>query len=176
MVLFLKHYSILGKRLSNVTQSADHGINMARSVMLIELEKFEGVVLFATNFVENYDTAFVRRLLHFVQFDMPDEQARKHLFQVHIPDELPLEEGIGLDELAQLTDHFSGGDICNVVLKSAAKAANQDLPDNEKAVMKQHFIDSIDEISESKKLIKGNNLPANIVKKLSEAPHADKTS
>jgi SpoVK/Ycf46/Vps4 family AAA+-type ATPase len=142
--------SILGRRLTQISQSADHGINMARSVMLIELEKFDGVVVFSTNLLKSYDKAFARRLLHFVQFDMPDHQARQTLFQVHIPKELPLESIVSLDTLAALTDGFSGGDIRNVVLKSAALAAIQNVPDNDKILTMQYFIDSINEISASK--------------------------
>lgn len=38
--------SILGKRLSNVSQSTDHAVNVSRSVMLLELDSFRGVTLF----------------------------------------------------------------------------------------------------------------------------------
>ena len=123
---------------------------MARSVMLIELEKFDGVVIFSTNLLKSYDKAFARRLLHFVRFDMPDHQARHQLFQVHIPKELPLDNTVSLDSLAALTEGFSGGDIRNVVLKTAAFAANQEIPDNEKFLTMQYFINSINEISASK--------------------------
>ena len=52
--------SFLSKRLSNITQSADYGVNITRSVMLLELEKFDGIVIFTTNLLENYDEAFKR--------------------------------------------------------------------------------------------------------------------
>ncbi|MDM8555813.1 ATP-binding protein [Desulfococcaceae bacterium HSG7] len=164
VIFFDEADSILGKRLSSVTQSADHGINMARSVMLIELEKFDGVVIFATNFVKNYDSAFARRLLHFVKFDMPDHENRYRLFQIHIPEELPLEKNVCLDELARLTVGFSGGDIRNVILKTAAKAANQNLPDAEKKLSREHFIDSIEEINESKRDISGGGELSKLIK------------
>ena len=57
--------SFLSKRLSNITQSADYGVNITRSVMLLELEKFDGIVIFTTNLLENYDEAFKRRILSF---------------------------------------------------------------------------------------------------------------
>lgn len=44
--------TLLGARLSSVTQGIDNEINAMRSTLLIELERFDGVVLFATNFAK----------------------------------------------------------------------------------------------------------------------------
>ena len=65
--------SILGKRLSNVSQSTDHAVNVSRSVMLLELDSFKGVTLFATNFMSNYDSAFVRRIIGHIEMPLPTE-------------------------------------------------------------------------------------------------------
>lgn len=46
VLIFDEADSFLGKRLSSVTQSADYGVNITRSVLLMELEKFSGVVVF----------------------------------------------------------------------------------------------------------------------------------
>jgi SpoVK/Ycf46/Vps4 family AAA+-type ATPase len=120
--------------------------------MLIELERFAGIVIFATNFIENYDIAFARRLLHFVRFDLPDEDSRKKIFEVHLPKEFlrVFEDSVSIDALANLTDGFSGGDIRNVVLKTAAKAASQDLPDTEKTIKQEYFLNSTNEVKEAK--------------------------
>ena len=45
VLVFDEADSFLGKRLSSVTQSADYGVNITRSVLLLELEKFDGVVI-----------------------------------------------------------------------------------------------------------------------------------
>ena len=52
MLIFDEADSFLGKRLTSVTQSADYGVNITRSVLLMELEKFAGVVVFTTNLKE----------------------------------------------------------------------------------------------------------------------------
>jgi SpoVK/Ycf46/Vps4 family AAA+-type ATPase len=154
VIFFDEADSILGKRLSSVIQSADHAVNMSRSVMLIELEKFNGVIIFATNFIQNYDPAFARRLLHFVKFDLPDLESRAKIFKIHLPEELPVDwEDLSLEKLAELADGFNGGDIKNVVMKSAAKAASQNLPDDKKIVRASYFIESINEIRQTKNLI-----------------------
>ena len=117
--------SILGKRLTNVTQSADHGVNVSRSVMLLELNHFDGVVIFATNLAKNYDAAFERRILAHIEMPLPDEACLRRLFQLHLPEELPKKE-IDFEVLSQKSKGLSGGDILNVVLKSASKAVGRE--------------------------------------------------
>ncbi len=41
--------------------------------MLLQLDKFDGVVIFATNLAKNYDGAFVRRILAHIEFELPDK-------------------------------------------------------------------------------------------------------
>ena len=81
VLIFDEADSFLGKRLSSVTQSADYGVNIARSVMLMELEKYDGVVVFTTNLLEHYDEAFKRRILLSDYFDLPDEAARTQIWK-----------------------------------------------------------------------------------------------
>ena len=54
ILVFDEADSFLGKRLTSITQSADYGVNITRSVMLMELERFKGIVIFTTNLIKNY--------------------------------------------------------------------------------------------------------------------------
>ena len=58
VLFFYEADTLLGARLSNVTQGIDNEVNSLRSTLLIELEKFEGIVIFATNFEKNYDIIY----------------------------------------------------------------------------------------------------------------------
>lgn len=121
--------SILGRRLSNITQSTDHAVNVSRSVMLLELDRFSGVTIFATNLASNYDTAFVRRILGHVEMPLPDAEARARLWRSHIPSRMP----VALDEadwvrLVAETDGLAGGDILNCVVSAASQAIERDGP------------------------------------------------
>jgi hypothetical protein len=49
VLVFNEADSILGSRLSNVTQSSDHSVNVSRAVMLSQLDAFGGLVVFTTN-------------------------------------------------------------------------------------------------------------------------------
>jgi SpoVK/Ycf46/Vps4 family AAA+-type ATPase len=114
--------SILGKRLTNVTQSSDHGVNVSRSVMLLQLDKFDGVVIFATNLAKNYDGAFVRRILAHIEFELPDKECRIKLWEYLLPKEIPTTEDISLELLGNESEDLTGGDILNVVISAASRA------------------------------------------------------
>lgn len=119
--------SFLGKRIEDVKSSSDQAINSLRSQMLILLENFDGVVIFATNLAKNYDRAFESRILKHIHFDLPDAEGRKKIIDITIPSKAPLKEGINKEELcsklAEIAEGFSGREIKNAVLESLTFAA-----------------------------------------------------
>ena len=119
LLIFDEADSFLGKRLSSVTQSADYGVNITRSVLLMELEKFNGVVVFTTNLINNYDEAFKRRILLSVYFDMPDKKARLQIWKLHLSDKMPLATDVTAENLAGRYDNISGADIKDMVFYAA---------------------------------------------------------
>ena len=101
--------SLLSKRLTNVTQGSEQAINSMRSQILICLEQFHGIVIFATNLVVNYDKAFLTRLIS-IEFEIPGFEERKSIWTVHIrpiadgkPHKLriPLSDDVNINELAE---------------------------------------------------------------------------
>lgn len=126
VLIFDEADSFLGKRLTNVSTAADYGINITRSVMLIELEKFQGVIIFTTNFISNYDIAFKRRILASIEFKLPDEKGRAHIWSTHIPDELPLSPGITPMALAYKYGGTTGADIKDIVLFAAVNCLEKE--------------------------------------------------
>lgn len=126
VLIFDEADSFLGKRLSSVTQSADYGVNITRSVLLMELEKFSGVVVFTTNLISNYDEAFKRRILLSVYFDMPDEKARLQIWKLHLSDKMPLSDDVTAESLAGRYDKVSGADIKDMVFYAALYALEKE--------------------------------------------------
>jgi SpoVK/Ycf46/Vps4 family AAA+-type ATPase len=120
--------SILGKRLTSVTQSADHGVNVSRSVMLLQLDAFDGVVVFATNLAQNYDGAFVRRIAAHIEFELPDFGCRTRLWAKLVPTQLPREDGVTPIWLSEQSDGLSGGDMLNALIAAATRAVARDAP------------------------------------------------
>lgn len=113
--------SLLSKRLTEVNSGSEQAINSMRSQLLICLEQFRGIVIFATNLVENYDKAFETRVRH-VHFPMPDEKCRCEIWQQHLPPELPLSADVSVDELAKVDD-VCGREIREAVIDGANRVA-----------------------------------------------------
>lgn len=123
--------SFLGKRIENVTQGSDQALNSLRSQMLILLEEFEGVVLFATNLVTNFDAAFESRILKHIRFELPNQEARAAIIKKMLPSRLPLVETFTDDQImeaAALIDGFSGREIKGAVLELLLTKADKDNP------------------------------------------------
>jgi SpoVK/Ycf46/Vps4 family AAA+-type ATPase len=128
--------SILGRRLTNVTQSADHGVNASRSVMLKQLDEFDGIVVFATNLARNYDGAFVRRILMHVYVAPPDESCRLLLWRRMISPKVPGVEAVDFATLAKESDGLTGGLIKNATLLALSELAEQ--PCSERRLSTDH--------------------------------------
>jgi ATP-dependent 26S proteasome regulatory subunit len=147
-VLFIDEAdSLLSKRLTNVTQGSEQAINSMRSQLLIEIEKYSGVVIFATNLAQNYDEAFVTRIRS-IRFQKPDENLRKKLWQIMLLPELPLDSAINVDELAKIED-VVGRDIKNAVVKSAIKVA----VNNTDVITQEVIVETVKDIVASNLLV-----------------------
>ena len=125
--------AILSKRVTNMTQAVDVSVNQTRSVMLMLMNEFQDFIIFATNFIENFDPAFMRRISVHVKFELPDEDCRKKLWQKYIPAELP--NNIDVEEIAKKFSGISGSDIANAMLNSAFKAARMNLNELDKKIV-----------------------------------------
>ena len=111
--------SFLGKRIQNVTQGSEQALNSLRSQMLIQLEQYSGVVLFATNLVTNFDRAFESRILKHIRFELPNKEARTAIIRKMLPAKLPLSKEITDEDINQasaMIDGFSGREIKNAIL------------------------------------------------------------
>lgn len=143
-VLFIDESdSLLSKRLTDVTQGSEQAINSMRSQLLISLERFRGIVVFATNLIENYDPAFETRVRN-IYFPMPDQTCRNLIWKTLLVDELPLHEDLSTEKLAEI-DEVCGRDIRNAIVDAAYTVAMnkgraigyQDLSDALHAVKKR---------------------------------------
>lgn len=126
-VLFIDEAdSLLSKRLKEVSQGSEQAINSMRSQLLICLERFKGIVIFATNLVENYDKGFETRIRH-VEFPMPHAECRLRIWKNHLPEELPLAPDVTVEALAQIED-VCGRDIKNAVIDAAIRVFRGNRP------------------------------------------------
>lgn len=118
--------SFLSKRVNNAETGSEKHYNRMSNEIFQLLEDFDGVVIFATNLVTDFDKAFKSRILSFIEFTLPDEKTRKRLIQSMIPSKLPLANPItdyDLEILASASDGFSGREIRKALLTSLSEAA-----------------------------------------------------
>jgi len=155
LLFFDEADSFLGKRISNVSSSSDQAVNSLRSQLLILLENFEGIVIFATNLIKNYDKAFESRIFKHLKFDLPDENHRKLIIEKSIPQKVPFENNqrlneVQLTELAKITEGLSGRYIKNGILNALTNAVLE----KREYVTYQDFKESCENLAKTIKDIK----------------------
>lgn len=91
------------------------------NVLLQELERFEGVVILATNNVSVLDPALESRCALRLRFPMPGPAERERIFRAHLPPEYSLGPDVDLRLLAERYP-LSGRTIKNVILGAARRA------------------------------------------------------
>ena len=144
IIFFDEADALLSKRVTDMSNSTDVSVNQTRSVLLTLINEFDGLILFATNCLSNYDPAFMRRISKHIKFDLPDEKNRLKLWKLYIPKEMPTDADVNV--LAEKYPNVSGSDISNAVFSASLKAARKDDP----IVKQAYFEDAIAKIIESK--------------------------
>ena len=93
-------------------------------------------VIGTSNRPEKIDPAILRtgRMDKMVYIPMPDVEARKELFKIHLADRY-CDESIDLDELAKQSDGYVASDISFMVNASALEAAMADVPISQELVI-----------------------------------------
>lgn len=124
--------SLLSKRMVNVTDPSGQAMNSMRSQLLISLEKFHGIVIFATNLAVNYDQAFVSRLIN-IEFTLPDAVMRTRIWEAHLRPQqetgrpqnhilrIPLADDVDTTQLGEKFE-FCGRDIRSAVVDACVDA------------------------------------------------------
>ncbi|HIW33022.1 MAG TPA: AAA family ATPase [Candidatus Paenibacillus intestinavium] len=143
--------AVFGKR-SEVKDAHDKYANMETSYLLQKMEEYDGLTILATNFSQNLDDAFMRRIQYIIKFPFPDAVQREQLWRSIIPSHMPMEP-LDIPFLAK-TFELSGGPIKNIVLTAAYLVAQ----DGKKLSM-QHFIEAaIQEYKKTGKLLMKDRL------------------
>ena len=90
------------------------------------IEELNGVtVLGATNRIDLLDKSLTGVFDLKFEMPLPDVKTREKIFEIILKDK-PLDKDINLNELAKLTENFTGGDISFVCRRAAMKALKRD--------------------------------------------------
>ena len=141
--------AIFGKR-TEVSDAHDRYANLETAYLLSRLETYDGLAILATNYRNNIDAAFIRRLDFIVEFREPSSQEREKLWRCHVPDEAPLAEDVNFNTLAGQFP-MVGGEIRNAAVRAAYLAVQavqqQEEVDTEPPhsilIHQEHFIQAI---------------------------------
>ncbi|MCL2139894.1 MAG: ATP-binding protein, partial [Treponema sp.] len=111
ILLFNEADAIIGKRqnLGENRSGPAQTENAIQNIILQEIENLNGILIATTNLAKNMDKAFERRFLYKIEFEKPLLEARKSIWQAHIP-------ALSADEVNILANQFmfSGGQIENI--------------------------------------------------------------
>ncbi|HEX2534469.1 MAG TPA: ATP-binding protein, partial [Chitinophagaceae bacterium] len=112
--------ALFGKR-TNVQSAHDRFANQEISYLLQKVEEHPGLIILASNFKNNMDTAFVRRFQSVVHFPLPNERERLQLWQQMLPSSIEVEQVINFRMLARNYE-LSGASILNVIHGAGIRA------------------------------------------------------
>lgn len=145
VLIFDEADALLSKRVTNMANSTDVSVNQTKSVLLNIMNDYQGTVIFTTNFISNYDFAFMRRIPFQIKFSLPNEKQRKRLWKHYLSSDMPYD--MNIDEICKKYDGISGSDIANCVLMAALYTAI----DKKNVVTEEYFIRSLDNVLQAKK-------------------------
>lgn len=151
IIFFDEADALLSKRVTDMSSATDVSVNQTRSVLLTLLNSYEGMVIFATNFISNYDSAFMRRIHYHIKFELPNAELREKLWKHYIPAQMPV--NIDMHKLSEEYDRLSGSDISTAVMKAALNAAKN----NASVVSEEDFKLAIESIIASKQANRDSN-------------------
>ncbi|ABS43667.1 ATPase, AAA family protein [Campylobacter jejuni subsp. doylei 269.97] len=119
------------------SSGSDKMHNQMQNIFLEQIERFSGVIIATTNFLESLDSAFSRRFDYKIEFKKPDFRDRLKIWQKFLPKKALFEKDFDINILSNY--ELSGAQILMVVKNTALKVAvSQD------GVFKmQDFIESI---------------------------------
>lgn len=89
VILFFDEADALFGKRSEVRDAHDRYANIEISYLLQKMEEYEGVSILATNFSQNIDDAFTRRMQFVIDFPLPTIEDRERLWRGMFPSEAP---------------------------------------------------------------------------------------
>ncbi len=183
-IIFFDEFDSISKSRGSFNDSSEKVVNQ----LLTELDGVEElenvIVIAATNRKDLIDPALLRpgRIDAHVELPMPDEETRKEIFRVHMK-EMPVEKDVKIDEMAKITDYWTGADIEAVVRFAGVNAIKRNYnlkKPSELRITKEDFDLAIKTVGSDKEIVpehEHNHVDMNeIMKALPKLDKKDKNS
>lgn len=114
VILFFDEADALFGKRSEVKDAKDKYANQETSYILQRIESYEGMIILATNFAQNFDPAFMRRIAISIHFELPDAKLRKELWRDMLQGTPLAEDSVTIEKLAEQFE-LSGSNIKSIV-------------------------------------------------------------
>ncbi len=146
IILFDEADALLSKRVTAMYSATDVSVNQTRNTLLKIFDEYDGIVIFTTNFVQNFDMAFLRRIFSNIEFELPNLEARKKLWSHYLLGTLPIDNRNEVIIQISQEEELTGSDIATIVLKAAVDVAEF----NGKCIDKDMLINIVKEVKKVK--------------------------
>jgi AAA+ superfamily predicted ATPase len=129
--------AVFGKR-TNVRDAHDKYANQEVSYLLQRIENHPGLVILASNFKTNIDTAFTRRFQSIIEFEVPSHNERLQLWENNLPKGIRIADDVNLNELSKKYD-ITGANIVNIIQYACLRT----LEDENENINLRHLLQGI---------------------------------
>lgn len=150
-IIFIDEIDAIGARRLDLGTSGDREVQRTLVQLLSEMDGFDPLdnvkVIAATNRIDLLDDALLRpgRFDRLIEIPLPDFKGRLEIFRIHTR-RMKLANDVDLEELARMTEGFSGADIKAVTVEAGYNA----IRDNRVVVNMSDFIDAVKKIMKRK--------------------------
>ncbi len=134
VILFFDEADALFGKRTEITDAKDRYANQEVSYLLQKIERWNGVVILATNFNQNLDSAFQRRIIKQIHFQPPETSELIQLWQNLLPKQYSYDFP-ELPELLARTYPFTGANIASVLKRASIDALTNNTNTITKAIL-----------------------------------------
>jgi ATP-dependent 26S proteasome regulatory subunit len=124
VVLFFDEADALFAKRTEVSTAGDKYSNSETAFLLQKMEEYDGISILATNVMQNFDSAFKRRITFMISLLAPDEQERLALWKKVFPKKAPLASDVKFEVYARCAD-IPGSSIKSAAVAAAYRAASR---------------------------------------------------
>lgn len=103
-LLFFDEADALFSKRTGIQDARDKYANVSTSYLLQRIEEYDGMLIMATNLLNHFDDAFVRRVRFVIKFRNLDEGGRELLWEKALAGELPVAEDVSYRELSRAAE------------------------------------------------------------------------